>query len=119
MSRPRADPDRLLALASRPLAGGLRVFSACSRRERARGLRGLDALPADWGLTLTRCRSVHTFGVRMRLDLLWLDGAGEVVRVDRDVGARRLRTCRRARSVLEVGAGGADRFLAAGAGTAA
>jgi hypothetical protein len=37
-----------------------------------------------------------------------------VVRVDRDVPPRRMRTCMRARSVVEVAAGRADAFLAAG-----
>jgi hypothetical protein len=36
------------------------------------------------------------------------------VRVDRDVAPRRMKACRRARSVLEVNAGSADEFLAAG-----
>ena len=36
------------------------------------------------------------------------------VRVDRDVPPRRMKMCRRARSVVEVNAGAADEFLAAG-----
>jgi len=62
------------------------------------------AFRADRGvaLHLPRCRSVHTFGMRFALDLVWLDGAGEVVRVDRAVPPCRVRSCRRARSVLEL-----------------
>jgi uncharacterized membrane protein (UPF0127 family) len=52
--------------------------------------------------------------MRFPLDLVWLDRAGAVVRVDRDVPRRRVRTCLRARSVVECGAGRADAFLAAG-----
>jgi uncharacterized protein len=75
----------------------------------ARGLGRLIglALRRDRGvaLLLPRCRSVHTFGMRFALDLVWLDGAGEVVRVDRGVPPWRVRSCRCARSVLEVSAG--------------
>jgi uncharacterized membrane protein (UPF0127 family) len=74
----------------------------------ARGLGRLVglALRRDRGiaLLLTRCRSVHTFGMRFPLDLVWLDATGSVVRVDRDVPPCRVRSCRRARSVLELSA---------------
>lgn len=79
-----------------------------------RGLAKLDALAPDEALHIPRCRSVHTVGMRFALDLLWLDRDGAVVRVDHDVAARRLRTCLRARSVVECVAGEADAFLAAG-----
>jgi uncharacterized membrane protein (UPF0127 family) len=45
--------------------------------------------------------------MRFALDLVWLDARGAVVRVDRDVPPRRLRACRRARSVVELAAGSA------------
>jgi uncharacterized membrane protein (UPF0127 family) len=75
------------------------------------GLAGRRDLPPGVALQLRRCRSVHTFGMRFALDLVWLDGAGAVVRVDRAVRPCRVRTCRAARSVLETRAGGADAFL--------
>ena len=105
---------RLAPLASRSLAGGLRVFEARRRSERLAGLAGLDAIGEGEALLLPRCRSVHTFGMRFALDLVWLGPRGEVVRVDRDVAPRRMRTCLRARSVVETAAGRADAFLAAG-----
>ena len=52
--------------------------------------------------------------MRFPLDLIWLDKAGAVVRVDRDVPPRRLKTCLKARSVVEANAGTADAFVAAG-----
>ena len=52
--------------------------------------------------------------MRFALDLIWLGADGHVVRVDRDVAPRRLRGCRRARSVVECAAGEAGAFLAAG-----
>ena len=107
-------PPRLSSLPADPLGGGLVIVRATTAWSRLRGLAGLDALPPDVGLHLPRCRSVHTFGMRFALDLVWLDRDGTVVRVDAAVARRRHRSARRARSVVEVGAGRADAFLAAG-----
>jgi uncharacterized protein len=104
---------RLDALSHTVLPGGIVLARAESGRARLLGLAGLDALPARYALHLPRCRSVHTAGMRFPLDLVWLDAAERPVRVDRAVPPRRLRTCLRARSVVEVSAGGADALLAA------
>jgi len=109
-----AAAHRLGGLPRRELSAGRWVAEADSRAARMRGLARLDALPAQAGLHLPRCRSVHTFTMRFALDLLWLGRDGRVVRVDRAVPPRRLRTCLRARSVVEVNAGEADAFVAAG-----
>jgi uncharacterized membrane protein (UPF0127 family) len=85
---------------------GLRIHRADGPRARLLGLAGLAGLPADSALLLDRTRSVHTFGMRFPLDLVWLRD-GRVVRVDRSVPPRRLRSCRAADSVLELSAGGA------------
>ena len=66
-----------------------------------RGLAGLDDLPPGVALHLPRTRSIHTFGMNFPLDLTWLDSEGAVVRIDRDVPPRRLRTCLAAKSVIE------------------
>ncbi len=107
-------PDpRFAALERRALPGGLTLLVAGSRRSRALGLARLDELASGHALLLEPCRSVHTAGMRFALDLVWLDAAGTPLRVDRDVAPRRLRTCRRARSVLEARAGEGERFAAA------
>lgn len=104
---------RLRRLPGRALPGGLTLLVASTRRTRGRGLARLDVLAADHGLLLEPCRSVHTFGMRFALDLVWLDGRGRVVRVDACVAPRRMRTCRRARAVVECVAGEGERFAAA------
>ena len=91
----------------------MRVVRADTFRQRARGLGGRAGIPADEALLIPRCRSVHTFTMRFALDLVWLAGDGRVIRIDRDVPPRRLRTCLRASAVLECRAGEADRFLLA------
>jgi hypothetical protein len=105
---------RLDGLPARELAGGLRVAEATTRRSRMKGLAKLDRLPPTLALHIPRCRSVHTFTMRFPLDLIWLDKAGHVVRIDPSVPPRRLKTCLRARSVIEARGGTADRFVAAG-----
>ncbi len=107
-------PDpRLDGLERRPLPGGLTLLVAGDRRARRHGLARLDSLPAGHALLLERCRSVHTIGMRFALDLLWLDAGGEVLRVDRAVGPRRLRTRLGARAVVEANAGEGERFARA------
>ena len=106
------DP-RLRALDRVALPGALTLLVADTRLARARGLAGLDELAAGHALVLKPCRCVHTVGMRFALDLLWLDGGGELVRLDAAVRARRVRGCLRARAVIECGAGEGERFAAA------
>jgi uncharacterized protein len=96
---------RLARLPTAHVAGA-RVRVAVTRRARLLGLAGLPAPPC--GLLLPRTRSVHTFGMRFALDLLWLDARGRVLRRDTDVPPRRVRTCRGARAVAEWPAGGPE-----------
>jgi uncharacterized membrane protein (UPF0127 family) len=111
------DIERFAGLPHRSLQGGLTVVKANTGKSRRRGLSRLDALPGDHALLIPKCPSVHTFGMRFALDLIWLGKGGVVVRVDRDVPPRRMRICTRARSVVETVAGEADAFLSAGLGT--
>src|SRR3954465_2772892 len=94
-------PRRLAHLPRRPF-WGCALYVASSWRARLLGLAGLCGLPPRTGLLLPRRRSVHTFGMRFALDLVWLDAAGTVVRVDRGVPPGRVRACRAARAVVEL-----------------
>ena len=105
---------RLDALPGRELPGGVRIAEAATRASRLKGLARLDAIPEGMALHIPRCRSVHTFTMRFPLDLIWLDKAGDVVRIDPQVPPRRMKSCLRARSVVEARGGTADTFLAAG-----
>ena len=111
-AEPRAACPRLDDLPGRDLPGGLRVAEARTRPARMKGLARLDSMPEQLALHIPRCRSVHTFTMRFPLDLIWLAGDGEPVRVDRVVAPRRLKFCFRARSVVEANAGAGDAFVA-------
>jgi uncharacterized membrane protein (UPF0127 family) len=79
---------------------GVEVVVARSFWARLRGL-ALRRRPGA-PLLIPRCRSVHTFGMRFPLHLVWLDRHGRVVGLDRSVPPNRLRTGRDAAAVLEV-----------------
>jgi len=68
-------------------------------------LLGLSHLPleeAGLGLLIPRCRSVHTFGMRFALDLVFLDRDSQPCSVRRGVPPRRFAWDRRASAVLEL-----------------
>jgi uncharacterized protein len=90
------------------LAVGIGVHEACGFRARFLGLAFLD--PGDGALLIRRCRSVHTFGMRFPLDVVFVDRDWRVVRLVRDVGPRRFVSCRDAAAVIEVAAGEGDRL---------
>ena len=105
--------ERLAGLEEMTLDGGLTLIEARSFRERRRGLAKMTPLPPGYGLRIFKCNSIHTFGMRFALDLVWLARDGRVLRVDHDVPARRMKLCARARSVVETRAGDGDRFARA------
>ena len=106
-------PRRLDRLPSLELPGGVRLTSAATSRSRLLGLMGLRALDRDEALLLPRCKSIHTFGMRFALDLVWLDAAGRVLRRDAAVAPGRVRCCPRAHAVVEAPAGSGGRVAAA------
>ena len=81
---------------------GCRVPVALSRRARLLGLALLDRSAAGAGLLLPGCRSVHTFGMRFPVDLVFLDLDLREVSLRRAVPPRRIAFERRARAVLEL-----------------
>jgi trehalose synthase len=92
---------RLLDLPSTSVLGR-EVPVASSFRSRLLGLARLDGDEAGPGLLIPGCSSVHTFGMRFHLDLVFLDRAGRPVSVRREVPPRRFASDRRARAVLEL-----------------
>ena len=107
-----AGADRFDGLPRTELGDGRVLIEARTHRSRRRGLSRLDALDPVHALHIPQTPSVHTFGMRFALDLIWLDGRGAVLRVDHAVPPRRMRLCARARSVVETVAGEGDAFVA-------
>lgn len=74
--------------------------------KRGLGLLGRKQLPADRGLLIPRCRSIHTMFMRFSIDAVYLDGSGSVVKAERRLRPFRLSTGgHEAHSVLELPAG--------------
>jgi uncharacterized membrane protein (UPF0127 family) len=90
-------------------AGRLRVRLADSFVTRALGLLAGAPLAPDEALLIAPCSSIHTFGMRYAIDVLFLDRAGLILRVAPDVRAGRARFGFGARAVLEVRSGVAAR----------
>jgi uncharacterized protein len=84
---------------------GERFPLAVSPQSRLLGLALLDREQAGPGLVIPRCRSVHTFGMRFPLDVLFLDRERRVVARRDAVGSGRVLVERRAAATLERPAG--------------
>lgn len=78
---------------------------ARSLRRRLLGLALRRHPPEGWGLLFPRCRSVHTFGMRFAIDVVFLDSTGRVVRIAPGVCPGRLLVCRGAAAAVETRAG--------------
>ena len=86
-----------------------RVRVASGWWSRFRGLLGTSELEPGQGLLLTPCRSVHTWGMRYPIDVVFLDREGRSVAVYPDLPpSRRTAWHRDARQVLELPAGTLD-----------
>ena len=94
-------PRRLQRLPTRTLDDGLTVHEATTVRARLLGLAFLKRIPEDHALLIPHCRSVHTFGMRFAIDVIFLDQRGKPLRTDRNVKPNRVVTCKNAFAVLE------------------
>jgi uncharacterized membrane protein (UPF0127 family) len=81
---------------------GFTVPIAATRRSRLLGLALLARHRAGEGLLIPHRRSVHTFGMRFRLDLIFLEADGRVLTLRRAVPPGRIARCRAASAVLEL-----------------
>jgi hypothetical protein len=82
-----------------------RLRVADSMISRMRGLLGRKELPADEGLLLTPCSSIHMWFMRFPLDVVFLQSDLTILKVKEHVGPWRVVSCSGARSVLELPAG--------------
>lgn len=106
----RTDARCRRVLVIEPGAGRVRARRARRLVERLVGLVAQPLPSRGTGLWIEPCRAVHTFGVRGPLDLVFVGGGGAVLRVCENVPPGRMRGVLRARAVLELRAGEADRL---------
>jgi uncharacterized protein len=85
----------------------LKVKVAESFFERAIGLLACSQINPDQAMLFPHCSSVHTFWMKMPIDIVFLDKKGTVLRIFYAVPAWRVVWCKGAESVLEMASGAA------------
>ncbi|HEY0394564.1 MAG TPA: DUF192 domain-containing protein [Candidatus Elarobacter sp.] len=73
---------------------------------RAVGLLARTTIRPDEGVWITSCRAIHTIGMRVAIDVIFVDDDGHVIRVVHNVKPNRVAlSCPGARAVVELGSG--------------
>jgi uncharacterized membrane protein (UPF0127 family) len=98
----RASPSPRFAGAPTVEIGGVEVPVAVGARARLLGLAWLDLEAAGAGLLISNCSSVHTFGMRFALDLVFLDAQRRPLAIRSALAPRRFAAHRNAAAVLEL-----------------
>jgi uncharacterized membrane protein (UPF0127 family) len=86
-----------------------RCYVADRMFARMKGLLGRSDLPAGEGILIEPANSIHMFFMRFSIDAIFLDRDKTVVRVAANLKPWRIAAARRARSVIELAAGEAQR----------
>jgi uncharacterized membrane protein (UPF0127 family) len=83
-----------------------RIDRLSSFLHRAVGLLARTTIRPDEGVWITSCRAIHTIGMRVSIDVIFVDSAGRVIRVASNVQPNRIAlSCKGAQSVVELGGG--------------
>lgn len=90
---------------SKDVVLGERIEVADTSEKRRRGLLQHERLEAGEGLWIAPTESVHSFGMKFAIDVLYLNKAKKVVKVRPDMVPGRISLCLSAYSVLELPAG--------------
>ena len=86
-----------------PVAIG--IEAALTRGARRRGLLGRDALEPSAALVLAPCFAIHTAFMRFKIDVVFVDYGGRVVRIVQALPPWRVAVSPRAHAVVELAAG--------------
>ena len=87
-----------------------RVIVATTSRDRRTGLRSVTKLAPDTGLWIAPCEAIHTFGMKIVIDAVFLDRRGKVRKICQSLRPNRMAICFSAHSVMEFSAGFISRF---------
>jgi uncharacterized membrane protein (UPF0127 family) len=83
-----------------------RIDRLSSFLHRAVGLLARTTIRPDEGVWITSCRAIHTLGMKVAIDVIFVDRNGYVVRIVSNVRPNRVAlSCRGAHGVVELGAG--------------
>jgi uncharacterized membrane protein (UPF0127 family) len=81
------------------------IQAANTSAARRRGLLEVRELDPDSGLWIDPCEAVHTFGMQIELDVVFLDSRLRVKKIAAHLKPNRIAFCLTATSVLEIRAG--------------
>jgi len=79
-------------------------------KERLGGLLVLEKLQANQALWITPCNSIHTFGMKYALDLVYFDKNNKVCGLVKNVKPWRMSLCLRAYATMELSVDTINRF---------
>jgi uncharacterized protein len=83
-----------------------RIDRLSSFLHRAVGLLARSSIRPDEGVWITSCRAIHTIGMRVAIDVIFVDAEGRVIRVAHNVKPNRIAlSCKEAKGVVELGGG--------------
>lgn len=85
------------------------VRVAGTSRARRKGLLGVEHLAEEAGMWIAPCEAIHTFGMKLAIDVLFLDKEFRVKKLIPSLAPRRIALCLSAASVLELQRGAAGR----------
>ncbi|MFL6415657.1 MAG: DUF192 domain-containing protein [Bryobacteraceae bacterium] len=102
---PKTDAEYTVVNESRNRTVANRVRLASTGATRRKGLLGVSHLDENSGLWIVPCEAVHTFGMRIPIDTVFLDRKGRVKKIRANLRAWRFAVDLRAHSVLELAAG--------------
>lgn len=85
-----------------------RVLVAGTSAERRKGLLGVERIDEGSGLWIAPCEAVHTFGMGMPIDVVFLDRKFKVKKVRKAMMPGRVAICLTGSSVLELAAGAVE-----------
>lgn len=102
-------PEYLVTNLNRGVVIATRVRIAGTSSARRKGLLDFEELPSGFGLWIAPCEAIHTFGMKVALDALFLDKGFRVRKAIQNLSPRRFSVCVSASSVLEIEAGAITR----------
>lgn len=85
------------------------VEPALDSKSRRKGLLGRDSLADNHALVLAPCGSVHTFGMRFPIDVLFVSADGNVIKIVERMGAWRMAGSLQACITVELPTGSVQR----------
>lgn len=88
----------------------LTVRTANTFLQRLRGLLFTDSLPEHTGLMLENCNSIHMFGMRYALDIVFVDQDFRICKIVKKLKPWHIARCLKARHTVELPAGTIEEY---------